>query len=324
MVKEDLGIDLEVSVVEQNELGAKLKAALPAGNGPDLLATDFDVMGPYWSFMEPLDGYATDEWGADWRSNFGDASLSELDLVSEIAGTDKPLYMPGNMQLLGWPMYSQKLFADAGLDASTIKTYDDFINACGTLKEAGILPLAIGSHPAGLVDLFQVLVEVAAPDRIELAERGQAKFTDADLASTFDLIAEVFNTCADEGAIGADIGTVTFPSFYTNQAAMMMEFAGTPLMSDVHSPDQMTQGSLQQRLRDIPVPGVRGAGWNRRRDRDRGRLREQGRRVGSRQVAGVGQAGRAHHRLWATGGMGSPSACSAGDPIRPEPRRAAV
>src|SRR5687768_4406746 len=41
LVKEDLGIDLEVSVVEQNELGAKLKAALPAGNGPDLLATDF-------------------------------------------------------------------------------------------------------------------------------------------------------------------------------------------------------------------------------------------------------------------------------------------
>ena len=50
-------------MVEQNELGAKLKAALPAGNGPELLATDFDVMGPYWGFVEPLDGYASEEWG---------------------------------------------------------------------------------------------------------------------------------------------------------------------------------------------------------------------------------------------------------------------
>ena len=126
-------------------------------------------------------------------------------------------------------------------------------------EEADILPLAIGSHPAGLVDLFQFLVEVAAPDKIELAERGQAKFTDADLARTFDLIAEVFNTCADTGAIGADIGTVTFPSFYTNQAAMMMQFPGTPLMSDVHSPEfPMTQDLFNNDFATFPFPQSEG------------------------------------------------------------------
>ena len=57
-IRDELGIELELIQVDQPEIGPKLKAALPAGQGPDLVATDFDVMAPYWTFMEPLDGYA--------------------------------------------------------------------------------------------------------------------------------------------------------------------------------------------------------------------------------------------------------------------------
>src|SRR6478735_2090886 len=43
-IKAELGIEAEFVLVEQNELGPKLKAALPAGQGPDVVFTDFDVM----------------------------------------------------------------------------------------------------------------------------------------------------------------------------------------------------------------------------------------------------------------------------------------
>lgn len=237
-VKDELGIDLEVQLVEQNELGAKLKAALPAGQGPDILATDFDVMGPYWSFMQPLDAFAEADWGADWRASFSDASMDEQQLVSEIA--EQPgsaLYMPGNMQLLGWAYYKRDALEAAGVDPAAIASFDDFINACAAIEATGQPALIMGSHPAGLVDLYQTLVEVAAPGQMELAQRGQASFTDPAMASTFDLIARVYNDCAQDGAIAAEIVPVVFNGFFTGPGAMSLQFTGTPWFPFVTDPE---------------------------------------------------------------------------------------
>ena len=254
-VKKDLNIDLEISLVAQNDLGIKLKAALPAGTGPDLVLTDFDAMNPYWTFAEPLDPYAEKTWGADWRSKFTDSAVTEMQLVSTIGGKPgKALYLPGNMQMLGWVIYSQKLFDQAGVDAASLKTYDDFITACGKLKAT---PLAIGSHPAGLVDLYQILVEVAAPGQMELAERGKAKFTDPNMVKTFDLIARFFKDCAEPGAIGTDIGQV-FPPFFRNERAMSLQFTGTPWFSFVNNPDPQTQKLTRTDLHTFLFPGSKG------------------------------------------------------------------
>jgi ABC-type glycerol-3-phosphate transport system substrate-binding protein len=259
LAREELGIDLEIVLTEQNELGAKLKASLPAGQGPDLLATDFDVMGPYWGFLEPLDTYAVAEWGEDWRSNYSQTALDEVQLVSEIAGKDgETLYLPGNMQLLGWAYYSRPLFEQAGVDVDSLQTYDDFIAACGQLQDAGITALGMGSHPAGLVDLYQTLSEVAAPGKFEQAQRGQASFADEDIASTFDLIAEVYNTCAQEGAIAADIGQVVFPGVFEGDMAMSLQFTGTPWFGFLNSPDNGGTDFVQNQAGTFLFPGSKG------------------------------------------------------------------
>jgi len=256
---EELGIDLEVVLTEQNELGAKLKAALPAGQGPDVLATDFDVMGPYWSFLEPLNAYAEEEWGADWRSNYSGAALDEMDLVANIAGTPgEAFYLPGNMQLLGWVIYNRELFEQAGLDADSIGSYDDFVAACGQLQEAGIPAFAMGSHPAGLVDIFQTLVEITAPGQFELAQRGQAGFADEDIAAAFDLTAEVYNDCAQEGAIAADIGTVVFPSMFNGESAMSLQFTGTPWFGFLNSVEDGGADFVRNKAGTFKIPGSKG------------------------------------------------------------------
>lgn len=259
LVKDELGIDLELTIVEQPDLGPKLRAALPAGTGPDLVMTDFDVMNPYWTFTQPLDSFATRTWGADWRSKFTDASTSEMDVVSTFA--QKPgeaLYLPGNMQLLGWPIYSKSSFTGTGIDPASITTYDAFIQACDTIKASGTTPLAMGSHPAGLVDLFQVLVEVAAPGKMEAAQHGQAKFTDADVAATFDLISEVFSKCAQEGAIGADIQQGAFDPFFRGEMAMAMQFTGTPWFGFLGSPDAATVTKMHEDVGTFPFPESKG------------------------------------------------------------------
>ena len=63
-LKADTGLDLELGMVDHPDMAAKLKAALPAGTGPDLLNTDFDIMGPFWGFVEPLNDRGEAEWGA--------------------------------------------------------------------------------------------------------------------------------------------------------------------------------------------------------------------------------------------------------------------
>lgn len=257
-VKQDTGIDLQVALVEQNDLPAKLKAALPAGTGPDIVATDFDAMNPYWGFTEPLNSYAEKEWGANWRDQFTAAATSEMDIVSQIA--KKPgqaLYMPGNMQLLGWPIYWRKDFQQAGVDPTQLKTFDDFIAACGKIKAAGIQPMLGASHPANLVDWYQTLVEVAAPGKMEKAERGQAKFTDADMAKTFDLIAQIHKDCLQPGAIGADAGNV-FNSFHRGEGAMIYTFTGTPWFGFLNVQDKQTRDNMRGQYGTFLFPGSKG------------------------------------------------------------------
>ena len=228
-VKDELGIDLELVLVDQPELGPKLKAALPAGQGPDLVATDFDVMGAYWGFLEPLDALAAAEWGDDWRSHFSGASLDEMQLVSEIAGKPgEALYLPGNVQLLGWVMYSRPIFDEVGIDPAALQSFDDFMTACSQIRDAGYIPMSTGGHPAALVDYFQTFVEVSAPGKMALAQMGQASFTDEDITAAFDLTARFLNECAQEGAVVEQADAAIFPPVFAGDAAMSFYFTGTP------------------------------------------------------------------------------------------------
>ncbi|MBX3028893.1 MAG: carbohydrate ABC transporter substrate-binding protein [Chloroflexi bacterium] len=258
-LKAETGIDAELVLTEQNELGAKLKASLPAGQGPDILFTDFDVMNPYWQFMEPLDDRLVAEWGADWRSQFSGASMDELQLVSEIAGKDgQALYLPTNVQLLGWLLYDRDAWATAGLDASALTSFDDLMAACATLKAADKTAILVGGHPAGLVDLYQSFVEISAPGKMELAQRGQASFTDADMTAAFDLITRLYSECAQEGAIAATVDAALFSQLFSGQAATAFQFTGTPWFGFVNDEAGGGAAFMAERAGTFPMPGSKG------------------------------------------------------------------
>lgn len=258
-IKSELGIDAEIVLTAQQDLGAKLKAALPANQGPDLVYTDFDVMNPYWSFMEPLDARATAEWGADWRTKFSAASMDELQLVSEIGGKPgQALYLPGNMQLLGWLITDRDAFAAAGVDPASLKTFDDLITACGTLKAADKTAVLVGGHPAGLVDMYQSFVEISAPGKMELAQRGQASFTDADMTAPFDMISEFYKQCAQDGAIAATVDATLFSQLFTGTAASSFQFTGTPWFGFVADETGGGGDFMKNRAGTFLMPGSKG------------------------------------------------------------------
>jgi ABC-type glycerol-3-phosphate transport system substrate-binding protein len=258
-VKDDLGIDLEISLVEQNNLGAKLKAALPAGTGPDVLATDFDVMGPYWSFMTPLNALGQADWGANWKKDqFTDTAVNEMNLVGDIAGKPgEAMYLPGNMQVLGWPIYWIEDLQKNGIDPSKMSKWDDFTAACDTLKKAGLLALVGASHPATLVDWYQSLVEVTAPGKLEMVERGHGKFSDSDMAEAFNLIAKIHNDYMQPGALGMD-AAAAFAIFQTHKGAMCGIFTGTPWFGFLASDTKAIRDQMNNSLGTFLLPGSKG------------------------------------------------------------------
>lgn len=258
-LKAETGIEAELVLTEQNELGAKLKAALPAGQGPDVLFTDFDVMNPYWQFMEPLDDRLVAEWGDDWRSQFSGASMDELQLVSEIAGKPgQALYLPGNVQLLGWLLNDRDAWAAAGLDPANLTSFDDLMGACATLKAADKTAILVGGHPAGFVDMYQSLVEISAPGKMELAERGQASFTDADMTAAFDMITRLYSECAQEGAIAATVDAALFSQLFSGQAASAFQFTGTPWFGFVADEAGGGADFMANRAGTFLMPGSKG------------------------------------------------------------------
>ncbi len=258
-VLEDTGVQLEVSLVDQADLAPRLRAALPSGTGPDVLATDFDVMGPYWQFMAPLNEFAEAEWGPNWKTElFSPTAVQEMDLVSQIVGRpDEVFYLPGNMQLLGWPYYWIEDFETHDIDVAAMTTFDDFIAACQKLKDAGLVAMRGSGHPAELADWFKVLVEVAAPGKMADVQRGIGSFTDPDMAETFNLIAMMYNEYMQEGAIAEDAG-VSFNGFFAHESSMVYTFAGTPYFGFLNGDNEQVREDMRNSFGTFQIPGAAG------------------------------------------------------------------
>ncbi len=261
-LKADTGLDLELGMVDHPDMAAKLKAALPAGTGPDLLNTDFDIMGPFWGFVEPLNDRGEAEWGAGWKEDaFSGAALSEMELVAGIVDlSGDALYLPGNMQLLGWLYYWIPTFEERGIDASALQTWDDFDALCQSFLDDGIAPIGGYNHPANMVDWFKSLVEVTGRGQLDEVQMGNGSFTDAGVVDAFDLFATVYNDYMQEGAIGAQDGNAVREPFWngTGDRPMINIFTGTPYFGFLNHESEVIRDAMNNSVGTFLLPGSRG------------------------------------------------------------------
>lgn len=130
--------NIKVEVVNQtyDNIVQLFKTAGLAKNGPDVAfmwtgayTTDYE------SFIEPLDSYFTEEELAQ----FPNLDLCRAGFTSEGA----LLGIPTDMTTLNL-YYSKDAFKAAGIDENIqFKTFDDLLDACQKLSDAGITPLAM-------------------------------------------------------------------------------------------------------------------------------------------------------------------------------------
>ena len=259
----DTGLELELSTLDGPDMVAKLKASLPAGTGPDVYNTDFSYVAPFWGFTEPLNAWGGAEWGANWKTDiFSDSATSEMELVASSFGElpGEALYLPGNMQLLGWIYYWIPKFEELGVDASGLNTWEDFETLCNTIKAAGVVPMGNGGEGAHLVDWYKSLVEVTAPGKFEEAQRGTGSFTDPGLVKAFDLFSQVYNEFSQEGAIGAMDNNAIREPFYggAGEVPMYNLFTGTPYFGWLTHDRDDIRHALNNTVGTFMVPGAKG------------------------------------------------------------------
>jgi ABC-type glycerol-3-phosphate transport system substrate-binding protein len=196
-----------------------LKAALPGGTGPDVYQGDWPVLAPY-AFEEitvPLDDLVDATWG-NLRNVLVSAVVDEIEELGQLDGSGHIYAIPCNANISSAFWYNMSIFEELGI--AVPKTHDELLRACDTVTEAELIPIAEGADNWRQIDLYVVLSEVAAPGKLEMAQRGEAMLTDDDLVDTF----RIYRDMVERGCFGPNFAGSTYGSaqtlWYNGDAAM--------------------------------------------------------------------------------------------------------
>lgn len=131
-------VNIEITILANEPFKAQLVTVMQAGDPPDLFWSWGG--GVLWQFADAgLVRNIAPELEGDWADSF--AAQSALSLY----GQDGEYYgVPFSWGAVGF-FYNKALFEQAGLDPETPPaTWDEFIAAVQTLKDAGITPISLG------------------------------------------------------------------------------------------------------------------------------------------------------------------------------------
>ncbi|UOQ88003.1 extracellular solute-binding protein [Agromyces endophyticus] len=132
--------------------------------------------------------------GTEWGDSFGEASVSAFEYDGKYYGI--PLY--NNGKFMG---YNTQAFADAGIEVPT--TFDELIDSCAPLRDAGYEPIAFGNKdgwPA--LHYLQQLFAYNVPTDVLRADFDPetAKWDDPGYVDALEQFTTLVNECTDTGA----------------------------------------------------------------------------------------------------------------------------
>jgi raffinose/stachyose/melibiose transport system substrate-binding protein len=133
---EETGIPVVVEELENEDFKKKLPTLLQTDEAPDLFYS--------WGggvYYEQVNSGATRDVASlmteDFLATQSQAGIDAFTIDGKIAGTAFKVSQVGFF-------YNKDLIAQAGVDVEAIKTWDDFLAAVQTVKDAGITPIAAG------------------------------------------------------------------------------------------------------------------------------------------------------------------------------------
>lgn len=188
--------DVEVELIQETDQSIKDKTKTLTASGalPDIY---FTWTGD-WAENFVGGGLAADLTeliapGTEWGDRFGEASLSAFQFDGKYYGI--PLY--NNGKFMG---YNKTAFADAGIEVPT--TFEELIDSCGPLRDAGYEPIAFGNKdgwPA--LHYLQQLFAYNVPSDVLHADFDPetATWDDPGYVAALEQFQTVVDECTDSG-----------------------------------------------------------------------------------------------------------------------------
>jgi raffinose/stachyose/melibiose transport system substrate-binding protein len=170
-----------------------------------------------------------------WKARFVPAAVQAYTIGDKIYG------VPMHTAQVGF-FYNKDLFAKAGVDAASIKSWDDLLTAVKTFQAAGITPIIAGGADKWPLHFYwsHLAIRIGGREAFEAALRGEGKgFAD----TTFVRAGEVFKQLADLKPFQSGFLGVTYPQsagqFGDGKGAMILMLNGLLNSMKVNSADKV-------------------------------------------------------------------------------------
>lgn len=246
LVKEAFpNITLEVTKLPDDQYYTSLKTKLASGECPDIFLVQPKYAGANSVLGLAEAGYLTPLTDLSSMELAGSSATESFTYEGEIYG------MPSGVTILG-TYYNQDMFAANGLSVPT--NWDEFLNCCEVLKNAGIQPISMGDKDMyvmqfGLYQLAANQVYPSNPGYDDQLRTGETKFTDE---GTWDKVLEMYKTLYDNGYIDSNslgLGAQqAIQKFVDGEAAMIFD-------GSFNAKAVGAQGAEEFELGYFPCPG---------------------------------------------------------------------
>ena len=171
-------VTVEAVLQGTDEAIPAFKAAAQAKEGPDIATLWYGV---YWyedlwaGNTEPISDFIKPEEMDHWLEKSG----------AELNGKYWGVGLYDAALIIG---YNKEMFKQIGVDESNLPvTWDDFLNVCQKLKDAGITPLAFGTSD-GWIGTFVAnyfTMQLAGPQELKKAVIGERSFAEKDFTDVW-------------------------------------------------------------------------------------------------------------------------------------------
>lgn len=248
------GVDIQIEFLENEAFKAKLPTMLQSKSKPDVFYS--------WGGLNFADraeaGLLEDitKMSEGMKKNLSAGGMSAFTVDGKVYGAPYMLSQVGF-----W--YNKKLFAQAGVDAGSLKTWDDFLGAVKKLKAAGITPIAVGGADKWPVHFFTtyLAMRTGGQETFNAAMADDASWDNKDYVQAFKLFTDlVALEPFQSGFMAAGYGDAS-GTFGDHKAAMH-------LMGDWDVGVQRDQSASKEGVKDADlgffgfpaVPGGKGSG----------------------------------------------------------------
>jgi raffinose/stachyose/melibiose transport system substrate-binding protein len=245
------GVKVEINYLEGDAYKKKLTTLLQSPDRPNILYSygggvlrEQVKAGVVEDLTAPMN--------AGWKDRFLPAAVQNYNLGGHIYG------VPFLVSQVGF-FYNKELFAKAGVDGASIKTWDDLLAGVRKLQAAGITPIiAAGSDKWPLQFYWSHLaVRIGGKPAFEAALRGDGKGFGND---TFVRAGEMLKQLGDMKPFQPGYLATTYPQstgqFGDGKGAMMLTF--NMLLGAMRANSADKQGIPADKLGWMPFPTVAG------------------------------------------------------------------